>query len=353
MKRTIVFFLMIILLCFAAACSSSTEPTVTAVPTEIVTAQPSALIVPTATAEVQTETPTEAVSPMPTNHPTETPAPEVISFEDCAEEILRLTPYKAYDGPLPTNAPSNSVLYLIDDGSDISSFGPLLFAVDGETKVVCDFGVEPIRGMYMYDANGQLVCHSEIALSDYRLAVLSKGVLYTVEGAFDVESGSLMSEYSIPDDVVDENMQLIDLMPKMIFSSASRESGIYTLSYDYYEIDSKNMWAKTESLCKMVEDSNGKWTRITFASGTELTFDGCGYSVLGKDRDGNFYFTRINKTKTVIKVSPDGLVRSILEIPYTFEDLWDNLMLLNLAEDGTLYIGASLPDEFMVWAVSI
>lgn len=44
--------------------------------------------------------------------------------------------------------------------------------------------------------------------------------------------------------------------------------------------------------------------------------------------------------------------RKVNNIFYTFEDLWDNLMLLNLAEDGTLYIGTSLPDEFVVWAIN-
>lgn len=324
--------------------ASNTEINVTEEPAEAPTEEPTA---------APTEAPTESPAEAPTAVPTETPAPEILSFEECAEEILRLVPYKADIGPLPEDAAENEVLYINDNGGEPTALGAQLFAVDGETKVVCDFGVTPIRGMFVYDSENHLVSRKEILLSGFRNAALAGKTFYTIDGAFDIETGRQLEVYKILQDTYVCGVQWTGSAPKMIVLSTGMVSGVYTVSYDYYELNDSNFWLKTNNICTKVEDYYGEWTKVVLSNGTEFTFDGVMYTALGTDNEGNYYFSRHHDTKFVIKVSPEGAILSKIEIPFTYDDLWEPEIRIRLSDDGTVYFATALPDEFIIWKVKM
>lgn len=359
MKRIISFILVLILALAAVGCknrpdneaNASQTPTeqpteaATEAPTEAPTAEPT----PEPT-EAPTPTPTATPTPEPTAAPT--PEPVILAFEERAEEVLRLRPHKAYDGPLPDDAAEDEVLYLYRGDHEICDYGPLLFAVEGETTVVCDMGVVPVRGSFVYES-GRLVSRGTVELEGERLAAYADGVLYTAEGAFDIESGEQIAAYSFDEDGFAYNILWTGSAPKWIVVSSYTVSGVYTISLDYYEPDDENVWQKTGPICTMVEDYYGEWTRITLINGKEFTFDGVGYEVLGTDTEGDLYLNRIANTHTVIKLSPDGTVVWELEIPISIEDRWDPELMIRLCADGTIYAAAALPEEYLIWKISV
>lgn len=347
MKRILSFALILIMVFSLAACkapqNAAVDPTdAPAVPTEPAT---------TAQTEEPTEAPTQEPNEEPTPEPNEEPEPTELAFEDCAEEVLRLVPYKAYDGPLPGDAAENEVLYFINDGSEICNYGPLTFAVDGETAVVCDTGYLLMRGLFVYDAEGSLVSRCEAWLEGYRLAALFSGVLYTPDAAVDITTGEVLATFVFDEDSVEEAMQMVGATPRLLLSHPINESGVYTLCYDYNAVNAEGVWEETDHVCKMIEDRDGKWTRIILANGSELTLDNVGYSVIGEDSDGNVYLDHTCNGHTLIKLSPDGIPLSRLELPFSKDDLWEPGFLLNLAEDGTVYAAVPFNESFVIYRI--
>ena len=346
MKKLISILLCAMMALSLAACrqpkDAAVDPTAAPKPTEAVTEQPT---------EEPTEAPTEA--PTPTPAPTETPAPAVLSFDDCAEVILRLVPYKAYDGPLPADAEENEVLYFINDGSEICNYGPLTFAVEGETIVVCDTGYVPTRGIFVYGAEGRLISRFEAPLEGYRLAALVNGVLYTPDAAVDINTGEVLASYVFDEDCVEVAMQISDTTPRLLLSHTFTESGVYTISYDYNVISADGVWEETEHILNMIEDRNGEWTKLIFADGSELTLDNVGYAVIGADAEGNVYLDHIHNGHTVIKISPKGVQLKQLALPFDKADLWEPGFLMSLAEDGTIYAAVSFNDSFVIYRIII
>ena len=344
MKKLISILLCAMMALSLAACrqpkDAAVDPTDAPKPTEAVTEQP-------------TEEPTEAPTPEPTAEATETPAPEPaeLSFDDCAEEILRLVPYKAYDGPLPADAAENEVLYFINDGSELCNYGPLTFAVDGETTVVCDLGYMLMRGLFVYNEEGRLVSRCEAWLTGYRVAALSSGVLYTPDAAFDINTGEVLAEFLFDEDSVEVNMQMVGSTPRLLLCRTFNESGVYTISYDYNAVNAEGVWEATDHVYNMIEDRDGKWTKIVLANGFELVLDNVGYSVIGKDSEGNVYLDRVYNGHTLIKLSPEGVQLKQLALPFDKADLWEPGFLMSLAEDGTIYAAVSFNDCFVIYRI--
>ena len=285
MRHFISFVLILAVVLSFAACDPGKENSIV----DISTKEPTSTLSPTVMTDVPAQVTATTTPNIPTESPTVLPTEilekRTLSFEDHAEEILRLVPYKAYDGPLPRDAAENEVLYFFEDEGEPTALGPQLFALDGDTTVVCDFGVVPIRGMSVYDSEGRLVSRNTILLSGYRYAALVGKTLYTRDGAFNIETGEQFEEYKILADTFVCGIQWTGSVPKMIVLSNGMVSGVYTISYDYYELNGSNFWIKTNNICTKVEDYNGEWTKVTLPHGMEVTFDGVGYNVLGMDHE--------------------------------------------------------------------
>ncbi|MDD7489313.1 MAG: hypothetical protein PUK25_06495, partial [Clostridiales bacterium] len=128
MKKAITVILAIFLILSLAACANETvnSPEPTGSPSEAPTPEPTDESTPTPTATI-------AVTEEPT--PTPEPGTNVLSFEECAQEVLRLVPYYVEDVyyTLPEDAPDDSVRYAIIDAADR---GPEIFAVYDNLVVV-------------------------------------------------------------------------------------------------------------------------------------------------------------------------------------------------------------------------
>ncbi|MCR5807968.1 MAG: PT domain-containing protein [Clostridiales bacterium] len=336
-------------------------------------------------AEAPTEAPTEEPTAAPSPATTATPVPEpvILSFEERAEEILRLRPYKADDGPLPDDAADDEVLYINDSPDDLCAWGPLLWAVDGDTKVICDMGEFPIRGLFVYGEDNTLLSRKTIWHPGDRLAALSDGILFTLEGIYDINTGELLKIVKLPDneDFWECRFLQTERLPKLVGGESEEIDKVYTIFYSYYELNdgsgeieasrggaasavycgakrtSDNAgydeWKKTDLICKVVEDYYGKWTKVTLQSGAEFTFDGGGYEPMGIDLEGNYYFWKMDVMDGIIKVAPSGAILSELEIPIDKNDLWEPGIKMTLSEDGTIMIAAALWDAFVIWKVTM
>ena len=126
-------------------------------------------------------------------NPTEETKYAVLDFNECAEEVLRLKPYKAEWGQLPEDFAGDTVLYVKADGT---WFGPAWFATDGETIAVNDIADRLI----IYN-NGELNHFDKMCLSYDDYACMSGDYVYSSLEKINILTGEIEAKLSKPEDV--------------------------------------------------------------------------------------------------------------------------------------------------------
>lgn len=367
MKRIIALFLSALLsfsLCFSAACTTEGGEEASASP------------VPS---EVSSERPTAAPTPELKNTPdvTEAPTPEpdtnVLSFEECAQEVLRLVPYYVDDVyyELPEDAPDDSVRYAIIDAADR---GPEIFAVY-DNLVVVGTKTGGYFDLKIFDINAHkdysFVRRITIKNHPYGVgvgtdvAVFDGNLLYTEYRVLNLETGELLYEttttYSNPAATYShaEGAQLYYngkyyTEALIVYESLGKETD-YTGEYELYQLDETfHVWHKTETLCRIGSTADGSQHILMLNNGKEVVLPGYGYGVIGKNAEGDLFLEHMMEGRhRLLRITQDGHIVSEVELPYDSEDFWDSKMLFQLGEDGAVYAAASLKDAYVVWRINL
>ena len=370
MKKAITVILAIFLILSLAACANETvnSPEPTGSPSEAPTPEP-------------TDAPTEAPTPTPTatiavtEEPTATPEPDtnVLSFEECAQEVLRLVPYYVEDPyyTLPEDAPDDSVRYAIIDAADR---GPEIFAVYDNLVVV---GTK--SGGYFDLKIFDIAAHKDysfvrrITIKDHPygvgvgtdVAVFHGNLLYTEYRVLNLETGELLYEttttYSNPatTNSYASGAQLYyngeHSFPALIVHESMGKEADYMEEYEFYQLDETfHVWHKTETICRIVSTADDSQTTLMLNNGKEVVLPGHGYAVIGKSAEGDLFLNYMMEGRyRLLRITQDGHIASEVEIPYDSEDFWDSKMLFQLGKDGAVYAAASLKDAYIVWRIDL
>lgn len=381
MKKVHCFLLSLLVLSALAACSrndvfnptpipseqpishnaAETQEGHTASPTSAETAAPSPTDAAVATALPAITLPPTAVPE--TEAPTAEPTPLILSFEECAEEVLRLVPRYTDESPyLPEDALDNEVRYGDVDFQD----GPEIFAVYDDTIVVGNIAPR------MYDLkvfkNGRFVRRvicDDINHDGGNAAVTDSMLLYKEIGVYSLETGELVQDTTttylmqpIPRDSHSSVAQFTEQGPSIIACVDKNSERLYYVccDHDFFRLDSDSgIWHKTETICREVVSYNDEFVRFILNNGKEIAFTWCwGNRLIGRNSDGDLFFMRDEGTShRLIRVNSEGVFTAEVEIPIGHDDLWDNEIRCQLAADGSVYVAASLNDAYVVWRIGI
>ena len=358
MKRFVIFALIVLVFCLAIACAPNNDTSSSELPetTEALSGEETAsvyTIIPTETAvnDIASPAPAEIVT-------------NVLSFDKCAEEVLRLTPCYSEDGSpyLPEDAANDVVRYVAADGT---FFGPEIFAVDGNTIIVGN--VAPMIYDVKVFANSNFVRRVICMDVDHNgsdLAVLSSGVMYKEIGAFSIETGELLSDTFTPylgnfnaflfQHAVSAQHYGQAQEPAFIICESMGKEGDYVEEYEIYRLNTDFMvWHKTETICRMLPAYDGSQTVLLMNSGKELTLPGSGYALIGVDSKSNLFLSKLGETEKLIKISSDVSTVSELEFPFGSDDQWDPVIRYQLGSDGAVYAAISLSDAYIVLKITM
>lgn len=376
MKRIIISFLIFVLLFCAAACARNGGVALPETPAPFTGAPITQYAAETMLPETAAPSPTDAAvaTALPaitlpptavpeTEAPTAEPTPTILSFEECAEEVLRLVPLYTDESPyLPEDAADNEVRYGDVDFQD----GPEIFAVYDDTIVVGN--IAPM----MYDLkvfkNGRFVRRvicGDINHDGGNFAVTDSMLLYKEIGVYSLETGELVQDTTttylmqpIPRDAHSFAAQFTEQGPSIIACVNKNSESPYDIccDFDYFRLDSDSgIWHKTETICREVASFSDEVVRFILNNGKEIAFAWCwGNRLIGRNSDGDLFFLRDEGTAhRLIRVNPEGVFTAEVEIPIGHDDLWDNELRCQLAADGSVYVAASLNDAYVVWRIDL
>ena len=286
-----------------------------------------------------------------TVEPTEESKYAVLDFNECAEEVLRLTPCKDESEKLPEEGADDMVLYIQADGTQ---FGPAWFATNGETIAVYDIA----HRLITYN-NGKLNHFEKKYLSRDGYACMSGNTVYTLEETIDISNGDINSNLLMPDDlyfvVMNGFFDEDGVTPSCCYSlgndTAEQENDL--IKFRLMTLREKTKWVDKEEAFIREEAYNGDMTTFTFPHGSKWTIDRCGSELIGKDANGYYYFDFIGEKDSVYKIDSSGNIISMLEIPFTSDELWAPIYNFNLLPDGTVYVAAAMNDAYVIWKINM
>ena len=317
-----------------------------------------------ATTENAEATTTETTEPVTTEtaentaeaaNPTEETKYAVLDFNECAEEVLRLKPYKAEWGQLPEDFAGDTVLYVQADGT---WFGPAWFATDGETIAVNDIADRLI----IYN-NGELNHFDKMCLSYDDYACMSGDYVYSSLEKINILTGEIEAKLSKPEDVsfvgaygftTEKNGT-----PKAIcFNHNERlsdEEFKWAYYYNFMELDSDNTWKDKGEAFNSKELFANDDARVSLSNGAEWIAKGHSPECIGIDANNCYYFLYFNEEQFgITKVDSDGNFISQVAIPDEIaENLWDPHYRYNLLPDDTVYVAAAMNDAYVIWKINM
>jgi len=248
------------------------------------------------------------------------------------------------------------VLYIINNGGDVSDLGPRWFATDGKIIAIYDM----CGGLSLFDRNKLTLCSELNSFGSSRYAVLSNDHIYTPNADFSLESGEIGRMLEI--DNTDPNFLSCIVSahdtstgPQFLLSESIGLTDLKetAIVYNYYSLDDNGTWQSNEPLCTLFESYDGDRTRIILQNGTQTELGYCCLTPLGMDTLGNTYFVKSGRTDTIVVVGPEGYVIKQMEIPIDDSVLWEPAIQYRLMTDGVLYIAAAMIDSYTVWRIQL
>ena len=284
--------------------------------------------------------------------PTEESKYAVLDFNECAEEVLRLTPYVGTS--LSEDADGNTVLYTNYQEGVNHNYGPSWFTVDGK-----DIYVNTDRKIQKYDENG-FVYRVESANCLGNCACFANGNICTISGITDAQTGetSVSFDYS---DYLEADCAIYSSNDKISFiHDEYNEEG----DINYYCSDN-SQWIVGDTICSRKYDADTKVCTIVFPNGGECIMPDGYNRLVGIDNEGNYYFqlnepyenTQTNDEEwraSLVKVDSNGKFVSYVMMPFNISDeIVDMDCHFCILSDGTVYISAAMNDAYVIWKINM
>ncbi|MBR5713672.1 MAG: hypothetical protein IKX58_02630 [Clostridia bacterium] len=344
MKKTIIAITMAAAMtaAFAGCNPDADKPT----PTEVATTENAEAIATEKTESAATET---AESTAEVVSPTEETKYAVLDFNECAEEVLRLTPCKDKSEKLPEEGADDMVLYIQADGTQ---FGPAWFATDGERFAICNRMCTVLK---VYNSDG-LALNKKIGYArgdDW--ACMNGDYIYTSAAKINANTGE------VGDDLIEsDKISWFEVRtwgeqgsnPRFCVELKSEpddtENPVY--NFRFVELDENNCWQDVGEAYSVKADADSSESVVTLPNGAELTLSDSDAYLIGVDSDGNYYFG----DRSIVKVDTNGNIVSQVDIPnIIYEDLWEPHYHYNLLPDGTVYVAAAMNDAYVIWKINM